>query len=441
MRGDCTQPCRASYDLVDGSNTSVVGVEGDKLLCPRDYLGIAHLEELCKAGVHALKIEGRMKNPDYVYNVVSVYREALDYIEAGKPYDAGALTERLGRSFNRGFTDIYLCGAKADGNLMSFERSINQGVRVGRVVERAYQKIYVLFDKDVHAGDTLEVRFYPGENTAPDAPKRWPMISCPVDAKAGETIFMRCKRKVEVGSEVYLTKDSRLVTEAQAAVEKVLAEKPDMTHTISGPGAITADDKGTPSTFDKTPTQEAATNLPANTPSSPLSNTISMRAHCDSQEIDKRRSSKPVEEFEGEAPPSNAVVLDEILRNDNRDDIIAKIADAVARGREVVCRNIGQVELCREADASFSIAKPIFCSNAHAEALLKKWGATSVYRNDPSRQLMVMEHCVLTAEGPCAHNCKNCQRRQEERYLIQQDGSRVRVLVDHLGRSRLYLCD
>ena len=72
MRGDCTQPCRTSFDLVDEQGDSVVGVEGDKLICPRDYLGIGHLEELCEAGVAALKIEGRMKNPDYVYNVTRV---------------------------------------------------------------------------------------------------------------------------------------------------------------------------------------------------------------------------------------------------------------------------------------------------------------------------------------------------------------------------------
>lgn len=51
MRGDCTQPCRLAYDLVDEAGQSVVAVEGDRLLCPRDYLGIAHLPELVDAGV------------------------------------------------------------------------------------------------------------------------------------------------------------------------------------------------------------------------------------------------------------------------------------------------------------------------------------------------------------------------------------------------------
>ena len=74
--GDCTQPCRLAYELQDGSGRVLAGgawrrdasrpggrTEGDRLLCPRDYLGIRHVEELVRAGVAALKIEGRMKGP------------------------------------------------------------------------------------------------------------------------------------------------------------------------------------------------------------------------------------------------------------------------------------------------------------------------------------------------------------------------------------------
>ena len=93
--------------MVDEEGQSVVAVEGDRLLCPRDYLGIAHLPELVAAGVASLKIEGRMKNPDYVFNVERVWRRALDMLRAGTG-DAVAvptLERELGRSFNGGFTD------------------------------------------------------------------------------------------------------------------------------------------------------------------------------------------------------------------------------------------------------------------------------------------------------------------------------------------------
>ena len=191
MRGDCTQPCRLAYDLVDEAGQSVVAVEGDRLLCPRDYLGIAHLPELVDAGVASLKIEGRMKNPDYVFNVVRVWRRALDMLRDGA-WDPDAVEElerELGRSFNRGFTDAYLRG-RSGAELMSFERAINQGVRVGRLVAVGHEEVTVELDVAVAAGDTLEIRFYPGVDARPDVPKRWPQVPCPVDAAAGEHIVV-----------------------------------------------------------------------------------------------------------------------------------------------------------------------------------------------------------------------------------------------------------
>lgn len=123
------------------------------LLCPRDYLGIAHLPELVDAGVASLKIEGRMKNPDYVFNVVRVWRRALDMLCDGA-WDLGAVEElerELGRSFNRGFTDAYLRG-RSGAELMSFERAINQGVRVGRLVAVGHEEVTVELDAAVAAG-------------------------------------------------------------------------------------------------------------------------------------------------------------------------------------------------------------------------------------------------------------------------------------------------
>lgn len=225
MRGDCTQPCRLSYDLVDEAGQSVVAVEGDRLLCPRDYLGIAHLPELVAAGVASLKIEGRMKNPDYVFNVVRVWRRALDMLRDGA-WDADAvpaLERELGRSFNRGFTDAYLRG-RSGAELMSFERAINQGVRVGHLVAVGHEEVTVELDAAVAAGDTLEIRFYPGADARPDVPKRWPQVPCPVDAVAGERIVVHCKRKVDAGCEVYLIRSAGVLGQTATVLERMRAE-------------------------------------------------------------------------------------------------------------------------------------------------------------------------------------------------------------------------
>ena len=131
MRGDCTQPCRLAYDLVDEAGQSVVAVEGSPAVFAR-LSGYCASARAVDAGVASLKIEGRMKNPDYVFNVVRVWRRALDML-CDDAWDFGAVEElerELGRSFNRGFTDAYLRG-RSGAELMSFERAINQGVRVG----------------------------------------------------------------------------------------------------------------------------------------------------------------------------------------------------------------------------------------------------------------------------------------------------------------------
>lgn len=397
MRGDCTQPCRMAYDLVDEGGQSVVGVEGDKLLCPRDYLGIAHLEELWRAGVSALKIEGRMKNPDYVFNVVGAYRQALDALAQGESYDAEALTRRLAQSFNRGYTDAYLVGAPADAELMSFERSINQGALVGKVVALGRSEIEVGLSAAVGKGDTLEVRFYPGEHTAKDAPKRWPQLTCPADAAAGERLWVHCKRRIEAGAEVYLTRSQRLLNrteEAMRGLDPALGPQGKRPKKGAGSGAK-----------------------------------------------ERVMESKGASVLQG---IDEDVLLSEVLRPNNRAETLAQIARAKEAGKTLVCRNLAQVELCRQAGARFCTAHPIFCANSRTEALLRAWGAEEALPPDElslklgGTELMVMEHCVLTAEGPCAGACETCGRRAAGRYVVDQMGNKYQVRVDAHGRSRIF---
>jgi putative protease len=83
-RGECAQACRMTYDLfADGEPVDL----GDRqyLLSPQDLSGLAVLPELVTAGITCLKIEGRLKTPEYVANVTRVYREALDRVMATLP--------------------------------------------------------------------------------------------------------------------------------------------------------------------------------------------------------------------------------------------------------------------------------------------------------------------------------------------------------------------
>lgn len=259
-RGDCTQPCRLAYELQDGSGAVLAGgawergraaeeqamrPDGDRLLCPRDYLGIRHIAEMLEAGVSAFKIEGRMKSPDYVYNVVRCYREALDAALAGRPLgdvELDGLEACLARSFSRGFTSGYLEGGHAatGSDLMSVERAINQGLRAGHVVEPRYEGALMAFNCEVAAGDMLEIRSTPGPDAPADVPKRWPIVPCPRDVASGEEVLIPCKRKVEAGSAVHVVRSASTILEAEAAVREMREEEVRLAAAESGgvaPGA------------------------------------------------------------------------------------------------------------------------------------------------------------------------------------------------------------
>ena len=443
MRGDCTQPCRLAYDLVDEAGESVVSVEGDRLLCPRDYLGIAHLPELVGAGVASLKIEGRMKNPDYVFNVVRVWRRALDMLHDGAWGAAAvsALERELGRSFNRGFTDAYLRG-RSGAELMSFERAINQGVRVGRLAAVGHEKVTVELDAAVSAGDTLEIRFYPGADARPDVPKRWPQVPCPVDAAAGERVVVHCKRKVDAGCEVYLIRSAGVLEQTATALEGMRAEA------------------------------EAVAPVARAVEVLPFEGTMTVGDVPEAAE--QRASARMVFAWElmdtdpcDELDLSDAtVVLDEVCRASDAE----RARSLMRRAGRVVCRNLGQVAIARELGVAFDVAAPVFCANRATLAWLRGLGAGRVYvpaellGNDAERvaelvaepgvlgpvdadrpELMVCEHCLLTAEGACATDatgqahCRDCSRRQRTRYLVERDGARLPVVIDACGRTRIFL--
>ena len=133
-RGRCAQPCRLPYDLVDEKGRDVLGDKAGKyLLSPRDMNTIDILPELIEAGVASLKIEGRMKRPEYVATVVSTYRGAIDRHYAGEGYQVTQQEhDNLAQIFNRDFTTAYLMGRPGKA-MMSDRRPNNRGLMVGRV--------------------------------------------------------------------------------------------------------------------------------------------------------------------------------------------------------------------------------------------------------------------------------------------------------------------
>ncbi|EEP44429.1 peptidase, U32 family [Collinsella intestinalis DSM 13280] len=544
-RGDCTQPCRLAYELQDGSGAVLAGgawergraaeeqamrPDGDRLLCPRDYLGIRHIAEMLEAGVSAFKIEGRMKSPDYVYNVVRCYREALDAALAGRTLgdiELDGLEACLARSFSRGFTSGYLEGGHAatGSDLMSVERAINQGLRVGHVVEPRYEGALVAFDCELAAGDMLEIRSTPGPDAPADVPKRWPIVPCPRDVASGEEVLIPCKRKVEAGSAVHVVRSASTILEVEAAVREMREEEVRLAAAESegvAPGAcLEASEAGAG--------REgiAASELGVDCASAEPARFAHVRRRRENGAVGEPGAGgacavEPgtVEPGEGGAckSPHTAVDLGEVCRLEDLEGVRAA-CERVVRGEApaVVVRNIGQIPTVRAAGVPWEVGSPLQVWNAETARVLVRLGARRVWlpeeltikdlasvraqmedpalgdpaTGDPvpeelasarmhcagaagassaesaesphavehhhpgdivdiaadgSAPLMITEHCLLTAEGPCSNNCPTCPRRLAsrtgDRFLVELDrkssGARLTVRVDEKGRTRLY---
>jgi putative protease len=140
-RGMCAQPCRKPWTLVAGTADEYgrpvrmqdVPARDRYLLSPKDLCTYRHLVELVQSPIASLKIEGRMKSPEYVAIVVATYRQALDAIATGTWMPSDTAEQDLSLAFNREFTDGYLFGHRHE-RLMGRDAPDNRGLRIGTVI-------------------------------------------------------------------------------------------------------------------------------------------------------------------------------------------------------------------------------------------------------------------------------------------------------------------
>ncbi|WP_322906567.1 U32 family peptidase [Paenibacillus sp. SGZ-1009] len=153
-RGECAQACRLPYDLIVDGEQKIMG-DVTYLLSPKDLAAIDIMPQLIEAGVTSFKIEGRLKSPTYVANVVSKYRKAIDRYFDGD--DTPISTEdirELQQSFSRGFTHGFLEGTNnkqlVDG---TFPKS--RGVYLGRVEKILRDGVVCRLEAPLKRGDGI----------------------------------------------------------------------------------------------------------------------------------------------------------------------------------------------------------------------------------------------------------------------------------------------
>ncbi len=182
-RGRCAQPCRKSYEIIK-PNKEVLNTKRAYLLSPMDLYTLENIDKIIDSGITSIKIEGRMKRPEYVATVVGAYRKAID-----KKSIKGQ-ERKLRQAFNRGFTKGIPFKAFSR-ELVDSSRPDNRGLEFGKVLNTNRSKTEIEIFDNINIGDILEFETIKGRKT----------FSSNLESNNGTVIF-KLPFKVEENSQV-----------------------------------------------------------------------------------------------------------------------------------------------------------------------------------------------------------------------------------------------
>ncbi|MBR5640432.1 MAG: U32 family peptidase [Muribaculaceae bacterium] len=203
-RGECAQFCRLSYDLEDAHGNKLM--KSKHLLSLRDFNASDRLQQMIDAGISSFKIEGRLKDVDYVKNVVAYYRQALDRIidshddltRSSHGKSEYAFTPNLAKSFNRSFTHYFIDRRhpKNGTKMASLNTPKSQGEYLGKVVTINGNSIILDTSTPLANGDGLS---FIDSNGNYDGVR--------VNKVSGNRIFLKEQCEINRGDKVYRTFD------------------------------------------------------------------------------------------------------------------------------------------------------------------------------------------------------------------------------------------
>lgn len=157
-RGTCAQACRLPYELLENDKV----IDKGYLLSPKDLCSIDSLKDLIDAGVTSFKIEGRMKKPEYVATVTSIYRKYINKIlETGcnEPLSNTDYNDLM-QVFNRGGFSLGHISSKPNQNLIFKEKQNNMGIYLGKVYDYNKNKGYIklqIENSNLEIGDSVSI--------------------------------------------------------------------------------------------------------------------------------------------------------------------------------------------------------------------------------------------------------------------------------------------
>ncbi|MBN2899254.1 MAG: U32 family peptidase [Clostridia bacterium] len=206
-RGRCVGSCRKEYELIDKTTETVLGK--NYILSTKDLNTIDHIDDLRE--IDSLKIEGRMKEPAYVANVVSKYRTALDHkiSEDDK--------EDLKKTFNRTFTKGYLFHEDAK-DITNILRPNNFGFEIGSISKILKDMYEIRLTQTLNQNDIIRIS-HNNEDVVLSVAKLYDKEGNLIN-KADDVCYIKIKEKLSKGDSVYITKDNAYYKALEASLEK-----------------------------------------------------------------------------------------------------------------------------------------------------------------------------------------------------------------------------
>jgi len=199
-KGECAQPCRKKYSLIDEKGNYLA--KDRYLLNLKDFNASNYIKELAEAGVTSFKIEGRLKDENYVKNVVAYYRKLIDDLDYQKTSSGKILFDfepDLNKSFNRGFTDYFLEGKRK--KCFDFDSPKSKGEYIGEVTKIKKDNFEITSPLTLHPSHLFSQDglcfMYNGE-----------IQGCLVNKVENNKIFPNKMNGVKIGTKIYRNLDS-----------------------------------------------------------------------------------------------------------------------------------------------------------------------------------------------------------------------------------------
>ena len=213
-RGKCAQPCRLPFSLIDEKNNKL---DSGYLLSTRDLCGLDFIPNLINAGVTSLKIEGRMKSPEYVATVTRIYRKYIDLAYSNEPYVVEDSDRKLlALAFNRGgFSNGHL-SKDYNKNLVFKEKQNNCGLFLGTIEKYNAKKGLIIFKcaESLHIGDSIATQNEQGSYKISELMLKNTNIK---ESKCGDVVTIgRMKGNIKPGDKLYKISDSIITSEIRS---------------------------------------------------------------------------------------------------------------------------------------------------------------------------------------------------------------------------------